>query len=129
MVRKIMQAKGYGLYRGRIFRKAEDAIHTMVFCCSVETFLLAILSNQNVADLLTPYVGMLTKLLSKSACRLIKPISIDFNFIEVQPNGMCFDIMNKCFVKNPVLKGSPIAFVKYRYRKDRCPYPQKFVKG
>ena len=121
--------KNYGLYCGRIYHKCEDAKHTMVFCCSVETFLLSILSNQNVADIVTPFVGMLTQLLSKPACRLIKPITIDYNFIEVLPDGMCFDIAHKCFVKDPVMTGSPRAFCKYVYNEDRCPYPLKFVQG
>ena len=130
MVKRIMEAKNYGIYRGRIYRKCDEAKHTMVFCCSVETFLLSILSNPNVADVVTPFVRLLTELLSKPACRLIKPIVIDFNFIEVLPDGFCFDIAKKTFTKDPPsLKGSPRAFVKYTYHEDRCPYPLKFVQG
>ena len=45
-------------------------------------------------------------LLSVSSSRLIKPIEIDFKFIEVVPPGTLFDIEMKCLVSdNSRLKG------------------------
>ena len=73
----------------------------------------------------------MTNLLSKSACRIIAPLKINLNYIEVQPFGTCFDIENKRFVIDPdVLKeASPRAFVKYRYSKEKVPNPTYFIEG
>lgn len=130
MVRRMMEIKGYGLFRGKIFKKCEASKYTMVFCSNVKNFLLASLSNPDLAELLTPNIGLVTSLLSEPACRLIKPIKINYNYIEVLPEGCCFDISRKKFVMNPELNGeSPRAFVKYTYQEDRCPYPLKFIQG
>ena len=53
-----------------------------------------------MADIITPHITQLTSLLSESACRSLKPIKIDCNFIEVS-DGFCFDIEGKRFIRNP----------------------------
>jgi len=63
----------------------------------VNDFLLLALSNPEVADVLAPSFSAVSKLLSQPACRLIKPIQIDYNVIEVLPAGTCFHIAAKSF--------------------------------
>ena len=60
---------------------------------------------------------------------LIKQFEIDYNYIEVQPYGVCFSICEKSFVQDPCgLKGSPRAYVKYMYDVNMTPYPEGLLK-
>ena len=55
----------------------------------------------------------LTNLLSETACQLLKPIEIDFSFIEAS-DEFRFDTEQKKFIRNAKrLKGSPRAHVRY----------------
>ena len=69
---------------GRVYKKIPEATYTYIYCTSVKDYLLNLLGNVEVADLIAPHVTQLTTLLSEPACRLIKPIEIDYNFIEVE---------------------------------------------
>ena len=84
-----------------------------------------------VANAVADRTEKISALLSNSSCRLIKPIEIDFNLIEVLPKGTCFHIAGKRFVLHEKLKPgvSPRAFVRYVYEPDRVPYPLPFVQG
>ena len=65
-----------------------------------------------MADLIDLHVQLST-LLSEAACRLIKPIEIDYNFMEVADQQL-FDIAGKRFIKDSgSLKGSPRASIPY----------------
>ena len=121
----------YALYEGSIYKKAPDSAFTYVFCCSVRKFLLRSLSNVEIANALVHYQNQVTTLLSDPSCRLIKPLIIDYNLIEVLPSKTCFHIARKEFVVHKSMrKGvSPRAFVRYRYKEDRVPYPKPFVQG
>ena len=60
---------------------------------------------------------------------MITPITFDYNFIEVRPEGCFFNIKNKSFQMNPVgMKGSPRAFVMYTYN-GVIPHPKPFIEG
>ena len=73
----------------------------------MKDYLLNLLGNVEVADLIASHVTQLTTLLSEPACRLIKPIEIDYNFIEVEDQYL-FDTAGKRFIKEiGSLKGSP----------------------
>ena len=88
-----------------------------------------LLGNFEIADIITPRITRLTSLLFEPACRLLEPIKIDFNFVEVS-DGFCFDIEGKKFIKSPKrLKGSPRAYVRYTHHKDKIPNPKPFVEG
>jgi len=112
-------------------QKIPESNYTFVYFGSVNTFLLQSLGNSEIADEIVTNISTLTNLLSQPKCALIKPINIDYNYIEVQPKGTCFDIWNKCFIKDPAeLKGSPRAFVKHQiYQEGRIPKPKLFVEG
>ena len=75
--------------------------------------LLNLLGNVEVADLVASHVTQSTKLLSEPVYRLIKPIEINYNFIEVEDQCL-FDIAGKGFIKEGgSLKRSPRAFICY----------------
>lgn len=125
-----MERNSYGLRNGSIYRKMSSTKYTYVFCASVEDFLLTALREPEVRESLIQHIGLLTNLLSKAACQLIRQLKIDFNFIECQPLGCCFDIQEKKFVMDPPsLVGSPRTYIKYVYHEKLVPYPIPFVEG
>ena len=128
-----MSAENCGVYDGYLYKLAPEAKFTFIYCCTMKDFLLSLLGNVEIADILLPFVGVITGLLSEPACRLIKPLTMDLNLIEVLPPGTCFDIKRKEFKDYSENIGddfaSPRAFVKYHYQQDVIPYPEKFVEG
>ena len=105
-VRSYMDSFDYGLFDGHIYKKAPDDKFTFMYCSSVFDFVHFILGNPDVADQIGSQVNPIINLLSVPSCRIIKPIIIHFNFIEVTPKGTCFNIREKCFQVDPVdLKG------------------------
>ena len=101
----------YGLFDGSIYRRAPEAKFTFVFCSSVHDFVHSILGNAEIADMVGSHVTQIISLLSVKACRLIKPVVIDYNYIEVLPRGTCFNIEMKTFETDPKgLKGSVLFF-------------------
>ena len=106
VVRRYMEEMNFGLFDGSIYNKPAHSKHTYVFASDVHTFIHHILGNAEVADAIISYVSPIISLLSQKSCRLIRPIQMDYNFIEVLPRGTCFNIRRKCFELDPVdLKG------------------------
>ena len=119
VVRVFMTRHSFGLRDGSIFIKPPDAKFTFVFVCSVRTFLLTIVGNPEIADQIANYVNPISNLLEEPACRLLKPLDIDFNYIEVLPEGTLFDIAGKTFTRDhKKLHDSPRAFVSYVYNEN-----------
>ena len=113
----------------RIYKKIPEATYTYIYCTSVKDYLLNLLGNVKVADLIASQVTQLTTLWSEPACRLIKPIEVDYNFIEVE-NQYLFDTVGKRLIKESgSLKGSPRAFIRYEYSESRKPNPAPFIEG
>lgn len=106
-VKNYMVRWNYALYDGSIYKKVPEGKFTFVFCSSVHYFIHFTMGNSEVADQIVSQVTPIVNLLSESACRIIKPISLDFNFIEVTPYGTCFNIREKRFeIDPPSLKGT-----------------------
>jgi len=101
VIRRYMRRFDYSIYDGSIYKKVPQSKYTSVFCCSISQFLHHILGNSEVADAIAHCIRPIIALLSEKSCRLIQPIIIDYNFIEVLPRGTCFDIEGKTFVKDP----------------------------
>ena len=129
-LRCYMNDKGFGLCAGCAFIKVPESKYTYIYYGSVAKLTLKSLKNYELANVITPYVTTLCNLLSQPDCQLIEQITIDFNYIEVDPYGYCFDIKGKCFVKDPKdLHGSPRAYVKYNYYPNKKPDATKFIAG
>ena len=77
----------FNILLGRVYKKIPEATYTYIYCTSVKDYLLNLLGNVEAADVIAPHVTQLRTLLSEPACRLIKPIEIDYNFIEIQFPG------------------------------------------
>ena len=130
VVRRYMSDNDFGLFDGSVYKRAPCAVFTYVFCSSVKVFLMNLLGNSEIAEEIVSYVAILTTLLSESSCKLITPIKMDYNFIEVLPPGTCFNIEKKKFeVKPKELVGSPRAYVRYEYDENVEPNPKPFIEG
>ena len=104
-----MKSNNYGLHDGFIYKKLEECEYTYIYCASVKNYLLNLLGS---FEIITPHITQLISLLSEPACRLLEPIKIDYNFIEVW-DVFCFDIEGKNFIRNPKrLEGSPRAYAR-----------------
>ena len=119
----------FDILLGRVYKKIPEATCTYVYCTRVKDYLQNLLGNFEVAGLIAPHVSRLTTLLSEPACRLIKPIEIDHNFIEVEDQYM-FDVAGKRFIKESgSLKESSRAFIRYQYNESKKLNPALFIKG
>ena len=119
----------FDILLGRVYKKIPEATYTYIYCTSVKDYLLNLLGNVEVADLIASHVTQLTKLLSEPACRLIKPIEIDYNFIQVKDQYL-FDIAGERFIKESgSLKRSPRAFIRYEYSESKKSNPAPFIEG
>jgi len=52
-----------------------------------------------LTNIIVPHFSTVESLLSNPACRLIKPLKINYNLIEVLPAGTCFRISQKAICK------------------------------
>ena len=124
-----MNDNEFGLHDGHVYRKVPDGKYTYTYCSPVKDYILSTMSNVAVADVCAPLMRQLIGLLSEPACRMIQPIPIDYNYIEVE-DGYCLHIEKKVFVQDPVqLKGSPRAYVRYKFKDGVIPAPIKFIEG
>ena len=124
-----MKSNNYGLHDGCIYKTLEECEYTYTYCTSVKNYLLNLLSNFEIVDIITPHITQLTSLLSETACRLLEPIKIDHNFIEAN-DWFCFDIEGKKFIRYPKqLKGSPRAYARYTYQADKIPNTKPSIEG
>ena len=126
-----MERTHFGWHEEEVYRKFEEMKFTYVYHSKMETYLLSLLSDTTVGDFLIPVYDSVLKFLSHPQGKFMKPVVIDFNFIEVLlPHGTCFDISGKRFVQDLIeLKGSPRAFVRYIYDDNVQPNPRYFVQG
>ena len=83
VIKRIMDKKKYALCQGYIYKKVPEGMHTYVYCSTVKDFLLYSMANHEVAEVVTGCLSNITYLLSQPSCRLVKPLKIDFNLIEV----------------------------------------------
>ena len=128
-VRRLLKAASCALHDGEVYRKITEAKYTFIRYKTVKAFLMEMLSDQETSEYILPHINQLIFLLSDPNCGLIESIRMDYNFIEVKPEGYCFNIEKKEFVKDPPnLKGSPRAFVLYDYN-GKIPTPKYFIEG
>ena len=58
----------FDILLGRVYKEIPEATNTYIYCTSVKDYLLNLLGNVEVADLIAPHVTQLTTLLSEPAC-------------------------------------------------------------
>ena len=128
-IARLMECKKYAMCNGKVFKKLEKSKFTYVECTTVENFLMAVLKNVEIAELLTKVYGTVKEYLKNPSCGLVRQLKIDYNVIEVLPSGTLFHIARKEFVQHETFNASPRAFIHYTYKSDRVPYPRPFVQG
>jgi len=126
-----MKKNNFAICRGRMYKKNPSSQFTFALYSSVKEFLLKSLRDPEVADVLTPHIGSITALLSEPACGLLTPLKIDYDVIEVKPEGFCFHISEKKFLHHDKMTEgfTPRAFVPYNYIENQVPYPLPFIQG
>ena len=72
------------------------------YCTSVKNYLLNLLGNLEIANIITP-----NKFVIGACLSITGPIKIDYNFIEVS-DGFCFDMEGKKFIRNPKQLKDPL---------------------
>ena len=97
-----MNEKGYTLHKGIIYSKVPEAKYTYIMCCTVATFLDSIVKNPSFTEIVEPNPKKLEELLTRRGCQIIPQIEINYDYIEVNPFGVCFSIAYKCFILNPI---------------------------
>ena len=108
VIKRFMERFNLGLHDGCVYKRPREAKFTYVYCSTVFDFIHSILGNPEIADVIAGQVSNIIYLMSVPSTRIVKPILMDYNFIEVQPFGTCFNIEKKVFqVDPPALKGKP----------------------
>ena len=110
VVRLFMDKCSVALYDGCTCRKPPGAVHTYMYSGTVHDFIHTILGNAEVAEAIAAQTATLIGLLSVPACHLIKPITVDYNFIEVLPAGTLFDIERMTFTTDSSPSSAVISF-------------------
>ena len=127
VIRRAMQEDNCKLYRGFIFKHVPESQRTFIFYKSVKDYLLRIIKDISIADILAGGVFWeAVRILQEPACRLLPQMKIDFNYIEVS-DGHFFNIEKKKFESDIEIDGSPRAFVIYDCK--RKPNPVPFIEG
>ena len=123
-----MAADNFGLCNGAVYKKVPESMYTYIHFFTVKRYLYQAIKDRTFANQITNHLDKLVLLLSDPDCALIKPIQIDFDYIECLPAGVCFNIPLKKFVRYPYLKGkSPRTFIKDRPKRNPNPIP--FIEG
>jgi hypothetical protein len=120
-----MKALQYGLYRGKVYKKVELAKYTFTFKCEARVFVSTLASNEHFKARLLREMKKVTEILADPYCEVIRPLTIDYNLIEVM-NGQCWSIKEKKFIQNAIHETSiglvsPRAYCKYDSSKPSDP--------
>ena len=124
-----MEEQNCALFQGCVYKLAPMSTTTFTFYKTAKDYVMSILGNMMIADVVAGQANQISSLLSEPECTSLTQMKIDFDYIEVLPKGWFFKIDEKKFVKNPEnLKGTPRAFVAYHYN-GKVPKPRKFIEG
>lgn len=112
-----MKKREYALFRGKMGKKLPSALYTYAYKCVVRAFVNSLAANQYFKARLLKDMRKIIDILSDPDCEVIRPISIDYNLIEVN-GGHCWSIKERRFVEDPISHErigtvSPGAFAKY----------------
>ena len=123
-----MKKMEYALFRGKMYKKVPLAKYTFAYKCEVRVFINSLAANEFFKARLLKDMRKIIDILSDPDCEVIRPISIDYNLIEVD-GGHCWSIKERRFVNDPIADEkmgviSPRAFT--RYDPDKEPDPKYF---
>lgn len=129
VVRRVMAEENCKLHKGFVYKFIPESTATYTFYKSVKDYIMRIIGNQDVADVICGVTWEVIKHLKEPSCRMISQLKINYNFIEVN-DGMFFNIEKKSFESDVDLRGSsPRAFVIYAFNAEKIPKPKHFIEG
>ena len=96
-----MKKMEYALFRGKMYKKVPSAKYTFAYKCEVRVFINSLAANEFFKARLLKDMRKIIDILSDPDCEVIRPISIDYNLIEVD-GGHCWSIKERRFVNNPI---------------------------
>ena len=92
-----MKKMEYALFRGKMYKKVPSAKYTFAYKCEVRVFINSLAANEFFKARLLKDMRKIIDILSDPDCEVIRPISIDYNLIEVD-GGHCWSIKERRFV-------------------------------
>ena len=93
-----MKKMEYALFRGKIYKKVPMAMYTYAYKCEVRVFIDSLAANEFFKARVLKDMRKIIDILSDPDCEVLRPISIDYNLIEVN-GGHCWSIKERRFVK------------------------------
>ena len=123
-----MKKLDYALHRGQIYRKEPASRYTYLYKCEPRAFVNSLAANEFFKGRLLKDMKRVTDILSDPYCEVIRPITIDYDLIEVN-DGKCWSVRERRFIDQAIEddnKGlvTPRAFC--RYDCSTPPQPEYF---
>jgi len=72
------------LHKGFVYKFIPESKRSFTYYKPVKDYVMKILGNPLVADVVANHAYEVTRLISEPSCRIIKQLKIDYNFIEVR---------------------------------------------
>ena len=69
LISRVIKRNNYGWHDAWIYKRLQECECTYIYSTSVKNYLLNLLENFEMADIITPHITQLTSLLSESDCR------------------------------------------------------------
>ena len=119
---------GYASYRGKVYKKNDQARYTYSYKCEARAFVNTLATNEFFKSRLLREMKRVIDLLSDPFCELFSPLIINYDLIEVK-DGHCWSISRRDFVEDAIEeqqvgKISPRAFCSFD--SARNPDPKYF---
>ena len=123
-----MSRLGYASYRGKVYKKQEQARYTYSYKCEARAFVNTLATNEFFKSRLVRDMKKVIELLSDPFCELFSPLTINYDLIEVN-SGCCWSIKQRKFANGAIKdqqvgKISPRAFCPFD--PSREPDPKYF---
>ena len=108
----------YGTYRGKIYKRDARSMFTFSYKCEARVFVNTLATNERFKSRMLPQMKRVIELLSDPYCELFRPLTVDYDLIEVS-KGVCWSLKKGKFVEdaieeNQIGKVSPRAFCLYQ---------------
>ena len=120
-----MKKLEYALLRGKIYKKKSEAKYTYAYKCEVSAFVNCLAANEYFKGRPLKNMRRVIDTLADPDCEVIRPISVDYNLIEVNA-GHCWSIKERRFLESPIPEEkiglvTPRAFSKYDHQRNADP--------
>ena len=120
-----MEKLGYASYRGKVYKKNDQARYTYSYKCEAKAFVNTLATKEFFKSRLLREMKRVIDLLSDSFCEPFSPLIITYDLIEVK-DGRCWSISRRDFVEDAIEeqqaeKISPRVFSSFDSARDPDP--------